>query len=741
MKESEIDHNDVYIDGMGVVLNEPLTKILETNYMPYAMSVILSRAIPEIDGFKPSHRKLLYTMYKMGLLTGARTKSANVVGQTMRLNPHGDTAIYETLVRLSRGNEALLNPFVDSKGNFGKIYSRDMAYAASRYTEVKLSQICDYVFEDIDKNTVDFAENYDNTMKEPVLLPVSFPNILANPNLGIAVGMASSICSFNLIEICRTTIELIKNHNHNLHQTLLAPDFSTGGLIIYDQESLDNIYKTGRGSIKIRCTYAFDHAANRILITEIPPTTTIESIVDKIIEQMKSDQLKEISDVRDETDLAGLRIAIDLKKGSQPERLMARLFKLTTLEDTFSCNFNILIGLMPKTLGIREILFEWLAFRKSCVKRKLIFDLNYMQTRLNLLVGLEKILRDIEKAIKIIRATKLDSRVVPNLMREFNLNIEQADFVAEIKLRNLNKEYILKKTEEIKIFNNKIRWTTSAISSEKEIENIIIEKLNEIIEQHGGSRKSSILQHREITELPTEEIKNYNVQIFLTKSGYIKKIAKQNLKSGIDSHKLKLGDKISHEFSTTNSTTLLIFTTIAKIYKLKCSELNDLKIGVMGEFLPAILEMEQNELPIYALSTTDYSGNMIFAFANGKFAKVALSSFSITTRRKMSKAFNQESAIVFLDHIKTDQDYTAISKNKKILVFNTSLLNQKIKRDSCGTQVMKLGHGDKLRKVKRADINQKENYTVKTIPKTGFTLQNRGKQLEIPLENLGGNNT
>ncbi|MDR2817351.1 MAG: topoisomerase IV [Oscillospiraceae bacterium] len=727
-----MNRNDVYIEGMGVVVEEAITKTLETNYMPYAMSVILSRAIPEIDGFKPSHRKLLYTMYKMGLLTGGKTKSANVVGQTMRLNPHGDAAIYETMVRLSKGNESLLCPFVESKGNFGKVYSRDMAYAASRYTEVKLSEICYYVFEDIDKDTVNFVDNYDNTMKEPTLLPVAFPNILANPNLGIAVGMTSSICSFNLAEICETTIQLIKNANHNLAATLPAPDFSTGGAIIYNEEIFDGIYKTGRGSFKVRGTYRCDEKANCILITEIPPTTTIEAIIDKIIENMKTGKLKEIVDVRDEADLKGLRIAIDFKRGIDPERLVSKLFKLTPLEDSFSCNFNLLVGLEPKTLGVRAIIFEWLEFRKACVKRKLSFELRQMKLRLDLLTGLEKILLDIDRAIKVIRGTKRDLEVLPNLMREFDLNEGQAAFIAEIKLRNLNKEYILKRIKEIKSLSDEIKWTSRAIDDEKEIEKLIIKKLEEIIEKHGEPRKSSILKQGEIVEPVREEIKNYEVQILMTKGGYLKKMHGPSSKTNSD-HKLKSGDKITHEFASTNLSELLIFTNKANVYRLKCYELEDIKVGQIGVFLPAKVAMEEGELPVYIVSVTDYAGDMIFAFENGRFARVSLASFNMTNRKKMSKAFNQESAIVFFDFIKDDQDYVVYSKGKKLLVFNSGLLNQKVTRDTRGVRVMKLRVGDRVIKVKKADAKQKESYLVTNIPRSGFAQRVQAKQLEIDL--------
>ncbi|MDR1354467.1 MAG: topoisomerase IV [Oscillospiraceae bacterium] len=712
-------------------MNEPLTKILETNYMPYAMSVILSRAIPEIDGFKPSHRKLLYTMYKMGLQTGHRTKSANVVGQTMRLNPHGDAAIYDTLVRLSRGNESLLNPFVDSKGNFGKVYSRDMACAAARYTEVKLSEICEYAFESIDKNTVNFMDNYDSTMKEPALLPVAFPNILANPNLGIAVGMASSICSFNLAEVCETTIALLKDPNHDLSLTLLAPDFSTGGAIIYSKAVFDNIYATGKGSFKVRSIYTYAADANRLLVTEIPPTTTVEAIIDKIIEHIKDGRLKEIADVRDETDLAGLRIAIDLKKGINPENLMSKLFKLTPLEDSFACNFNLLVGASPQTLGVREIIQAWLQFRKTCVRRELGFELDQMATKRNLLLGLQTILLDIDKAIKTIRNTKLDSRVIPNLMKEFGLNQAQAEFVAQIRLRNLNKEYILKKTEEIQRLNERIKWAKTALGSEKEIDKLITLKLREVSQKHGKPRLSKILNKDDLKEPAKEEVKDYPVQIFVTKEGYIKKVLQAWLNGEVN-HKLKQNDKINQAFTASNLCDLLIFTTTAQVYKLKCSELDLVKPAALGEFLPAKLTMTNGELPIYAMATINYSGNLILAFENGKFAKVATKAYNMISRRKMSKAFNLGSPLVFIDTIAEDTNYIVSSKKKKLLVFNTALLNCKVTRDTRGMQVMKLAAGDRLAKVKKADQKQKELFQVSTIPRAGF-IQNNLKQLEMGL--------
>ena len=723
-EKRETNTENVYIEEMGQTKNQNLTETLETNYMPYAMSVILSRAIPEIDGFKPSHRKLLYTMYKMGLLTGSRTKSANVVGQTMRLNPHGDSAIYETMVRLSKGNESLLMPFIDSKGNFGKAYSRDMAYAASRYTEVKLSEVCEYVFEDIDKNTVDFVDNYDSTTKEPVLLPIAFPNILANPNLGIAVGMASNICSFNLRELCTATIELIKNSEYDVANSLIAPDFSTGGQILLDKDAMKKIYETGRGSFKVRAIYNYDNKNNCIDITEIPPTTTIEAIVDKIVECVKTGKLKEISDVRDETDLGGLKLTIDLKRGIDHTKLMKKLFRLTPLEDSFSCNFNVLVGTEPKVLGVPEIIKYWLTFRRECVKRSLQFDLEKKSTKLNLLKGLEKILLDIDKAIKVIRETANDADVVPNLMQAFELDKAQAEFVAEIKLRNLNREYILKKTQEIDSLEKEINWVKESLGSDKAIGEIIIKKLEEIAKKYGKERQTSFILCDGLEEQQEQEdVPNYPVHIFVTKEGYIKKITTQSLRMSSE-QKLKPGDKIAADIKTTNNSELLIFTNFAQVYKLKCNDLDDTRASTFGEFLPAKLLMDENELPLFVTATLDYSGDLIIAFKNGKFARVALECYKTTTnRKKLIKAYNSDSTPVFMMQIKEDINLVVTSAQKRILAFNTSLLHTKVTKDTQGVLVMKLKKGDKLVKVKteeQARLKNISEYIVTNIPRAGI---------------------
>lgn len=723
-EKKETNTENVYIEEMGQTKNQNLTETLETNYMPYAMSVILSRAIPEIDGFKPSHRKLLYTMYKMGLLTGSRTKSANVVGQTMRLNPHGDSAIYETMVRLSKGNESLLMPFIDSKGNFGKAYSRDMAYAASRYTEVKLSEVCEYVFEDIDKNTVDFVDNYDSTTKEPVLLPIAFPNILANPNLGIAVGMASNICSFNLRELCTATIELIKNPEYDVANSLIAPDFSTGGQILLDKDAMKKIYKTGRGSFKVRAIYNYDSKNNCIDITEIPPTTTIEAIVDKIVECVKAGKLKEISDVRDETDLGGLKLTIDLKRGIDHTKLMKKLFKLTPLEDSFSCNFNVLVGTEPKVLGVPEIIKYWLTFRRECVKRSLQFDLEKKSTKLNLLKGLEKILLDIDKAIKVVRETANDADVVPNLMQAFELDKAQAEFVAEIKLRNLNREYILKKTQEIDNLEKEINWVKESLGSDEAIGEIIIKKLEEIAKKYGKERKTSFIVCEDLEEQQEqEEVPNYPVHIFVTKEGYIKKITTQSLRMSSE-QKLKPGDKIATDIKTTNNSELLIFTNFAQVYKLKCNDLDDTKASTFGAFLPAKLLMDENELPLFITATLDYSGDLIIAFKNGKFARVALECYkTATNRKKLIKAYNSDSTPVFMLQIKEDINLVVSSAQKRILAFNTSLLHTKVTKDTQGVLVIKLKKGDKLIKVKteeQARLKNISEYIVTNIPRAGI---------------------
>ncbi|MEG0978821.1 MAG: DNA gyrase subunit A, partial [Oscillospiraceae bacterium] len=644
-KEDSIDPK-AHILGAGIVVNQIITETLEVNYMPYAMSVIMSRAIPEIDGFKPSHRKLLYTMYKMGLLNSGRIKSANIVGRTMQLNPHGDQAIYDTMVRLSKGYEALLHPYVDSKGNFGKAYSKDMQWAASRYTEAKLSPISAELFRDIDKDTVDFIDNYDNTMKEPILLPVTFPSILVNANSGIAVGMASSICSFNLKEVCETTIELIKNPEHIIIDTLKAPDFIGGGQILYNQEDIENIYATGRGGIKVRSIYSYDKANNCIDITQIPSTTTAEAIIDKIIDRVKAGVIREISDIRDETDKSGLKITIDLKRGIDADKLMQKLFRMTSLEDTFSCNFNILIGGSPQVLGVKQILTEWIAFRVECVRRRVFFDYTKCKEKLHLLRGLSKILLDIDKAIKIVRETNEEEEVVPNLMIGFGIDEIQADYVAEIKLRHLNKEYILKRLADIDKLEAEIADMEDILSSKTRIKKIIIAELNEVIKKYSQERKSEIIYSVELEEVELEEeVPDYQVTLFFTHSGYFKKITPQSLRMSGE-QKLKDGDEIKDIIETTNAKELLFFTDKCQVYKAKVSDFDDTKASVLGDYIPTKLQMDEGENAIYMAVTSDYKGYMLFFFENGKVSKLDMSVYETkTNRKKLIKAYSDKSPI------------------------------------------------------------------------------------------------
>ncbi|MBR6609476.1 MAG: topoisomerase IV, partial [Oscillospiraceae bacterium] len=626
--------DSVEILSAGVVMETPITDTLQQNYMPYAMSVIVSRALPEIDGFKPSHRKLLYTMYDMGLLKGAKTKSANIVGQTMRLNPHGDAAIYETMVRLSRGNESLLVPYVDSKGNFGKAYSRDMAYAASRYTEAKLDSICEELFRDIDSDTVDFVDNYDSTRKEPTLLPTTFPNILTNNTLGIAVGMASSICSFNLEEVCNTTIALLKDDEHNIKDTLLAPDFAGGGIVLYDQSDIDSVYNTGRGSIKVQSKWEYIKGDNLIEVTQIPPTTTVEAIMDKVADLVKQGKVKEINDMRDETDLHGLKLTFDLKRGQDPEKLMAKLFKSTPLEDTFSANFNVLIGGVPQVMGVKEIINEWIAFRKECVKRRTYHDLKGKQDRLHLVKGLEYILLDIDRAIEIVRETEDEKEVVPNLMIGFGIDEIQAEYVAEIRLRQLNRSYILKRIEEKEQLIKDIAELESILKSDSKIRKIIIKELENVIKKYAKPRKSEIRYGlpEVVVEEKAEEIPAYPVNIFTTQQGYLKKITPQSLRMSGE-HKLKDDDKIVLHSETTNDAHLLFFTDKAAVYKTRAAAFEDTKASVLGEYVPAALGMEEGEKVVYMAVTDKYEGFMLFAFDNGKIAKVEMSAYQTKTNR------------------------------------------------------------------------------------------------------------
>lgn len=712
-----------FIYNAGEVIEEKIVNTLEKNYMPYAMSVILSRAIPEIDGFKPSHRKLLFTMYKMGLLGSTRTKSANIVGQTMKLNPHGDSAIYDTMVRMSRGYEALLHPYIDSKGNFGKFYSRDMACAASRYTEAKLEGICKELFRDIDKDTVDFVPNYDNTLQEPSLLPCTYPSVLVNSNTGIAVGMASSICPFNLKEVCETTIAYIKDQNCDISKILIAPDFPGSGEIVYDKEKIEDIYKTGRGGIKIRARYKYDKKYNCIDIINIPPTTTSEVIIEKIAELVKSGKIREISDVRDETGLDGLKITIDLKRGVDPNRLMVKLFKLTPLEDTFSCNFNILVGGTPKVMGIREILEEWLAFRSECVRRRTCFDLNKKQEKLHLLEGLEKILLDIDKAILIIRKTEEEQYVVPNLMNGFAIDEIQAEYVAEIKLRHLNREYILRRTSEIEDLKKEIKDLKNILSDKSKIYSIIIKELSAVAKEYASPRKSLLVYPEETEDYnDIEIIPDYPVKFFMTNEGYFKKITPQSLKMNSE-QKLKSDDEIFEEISGSNHSDLLFFTNKCQVYKAKGYMFSDTKSSAMGEYIPAVLSFEKNEKVIYMAVTTDYSGFMLFFFKSGKISKIEMKSYyTKTNRKKLIKAYTDKDDILSAIYMDKDDDFLLTSSSGKILIFNSHLINLKQTKNAQGVAVMKQKKGHKLIKTEKylmGTFNNEKIYCAKNIPAAG----------------------
>ena len=724
--ESQHKHGPVspnaVIENAGVMVEQPITETLEKNYMPYAMSVILSRAIPEIDGFKPSHRKLLYTMYKMGLLTAARTKSANVVGQTMRLNPHGDAAIYETMVRLSRGYEALLYPYVDSKGNFGKAYSRDMAYAASRYTEVKLEKICQELFADIDKDTVDFVDNYDATMKEPKLLPVTYPGILVNANMGIAVGMASSICPFNLGEVCETAIGLINNPEHDIASTLTAPDFPGGGYILYNKAELDKIYATGRGSVTVRSRYTYDKQNNCIDITEIPSTTTIEAIMDKVIDLIKAGKIREIADMRDETDLSGLKITIDLKRGADPDKLMQKLFRLTPLEDNFSCNFNVLVGGMPKVMGVRELLGEWIAFREDCVKRRIFFDLNKKKEKLHLLRGLEKILLDIDKAIRIVRETEEEREVVPNLMIGFGIDEIQAEFVAEIRLRQLNREYILKRTDEIDELEKDIAEMEAILQSRRKIRSVIISELRQVIKKYSQPRKSILIfPSDEPQEVEEDDTPDYPVNLFFTQEGYFKKITNQSLRMSGE-QKLKEGDSIIQEVAATNRSELLFFTDQFQVYKTTAADFDDTKASVLGDYLPAKLGMDAGETPVCMVVTTDYQGDLLFAFENGKVARVPLSAYATKTRRrKLARAYSDKSRLVQVLHLTGEQELLFTSTDTRMLLVHSGLIPAKVTKDSQGVAVMALKKKQLLASAQlyQGNFADPKRYTVRTLPGAG----------------------
>lgn len=723
-----------FIYNAGEVMEEKIVDTLKKNYMPYAMSVIMSRAIPEIDGFKPSHRKLIYTMFKMGLLGSARTKSANIVGQTMKLNPHGDSAIYKTMVRLSRGYEALLHPYVDSKGNFGKFYSRDMACAASRYTEAKLEDICKEIFKDIEKDTVDFVDNYDNTLKEPALLPCTFPSILVNSTTGIAVGMASSICSFNLKEVCKTTAEIIKNPEHDVLTTLVAPDFPGGGEIIYDKEKLKAIYETGRGGIKIRAKYEYDKKYNCIDIKNIPPTTTSEVIIEKIAALVKEGKIREISDVRDETGLDGLKITIDLKRGSNPESLMRKLFRLTPLEDTFSCNFNVLIAETPKVMGVKEIITEWIAFREECIKRRTVFDLQRLSSKLHLLEGLEKILVDIDKAILIIRKTKEEINVVPNLMEGFLIDKIQAEYVADIKLRHLNREYILKRTNEIEIIKDEIKKLKEILEDKSKVDKLILEDLKRVAETYGKERVCPLVMPEEII---TEEITvpDYPVSFFVSKEGYFKKITPQSLKMNSEQN-LKSSDEILEHIYGTNHSDLLFFTDKAQVYKAKAYNFKDTKASQVGDYIPATLSFDKNEKFKYMVATIDYVGFMVFFFESGKVAKVDMKSYlTKTNRKKLIKAYFEGDKLVFCDYSKEEKNYILTSSCGKILIFSSEKLSLKQTKNTQGIMVMKQKKGHRLLSAQPyvpGSIENESAYYAKNLPYGGkLPLDDSWQQMTI----------
>lgn len=722
------------IAGAGTVLEQQITDTLQTNYMPYAMSVIVSRAIPEIDGLKPSHRKLLYSMYKSGLLGGERKKSASIVGDAMKLNPHGDAAIYDTMVRLARGNEALLHPYVDSKGNFGKIYSKNMAYAASRYTEAKLEPICREFFADIDKDTVDFVPNYDNTMQEPTLLPTSFPNILCNVNLGIAVGMASSICSFNLAELCTTAIERMKNPAHEIISTLKAPDFPGGGYILYDAAELQKIYETGRGSVRVRARYRYDKSQNCIDITEIPYTTTIEAVIDKVIELVKAGKAREIADIRDESDLKGLKITLDLRRGTDPDRLMAKLFKMTTLEDHFPCNFNILVGTTPKVMGVGEILEEWTAFRRECVRRRTYFMAENLKEKLHLLRGLEAILLDIDKAIRIVRETDEEQMVVPNLMIGFGIDEVQAEYVAEIRLRNLNREYILKRTDETARLQEELFDLEDILGSRRRIDKIIIGELESVIKKYGKPRRSEILYDAaEYVEEP-EQVPDYPVHLFFTQDGYFKKITPQSLRMSSE-QKLKTDDAVQQHLESTNSAKLLFFTDHHQVYTAHVADFDDHKASILGEYIPAKLSMDAGEKAIFMVATIDYKGYLLFFFENGKAARVPLSSYETkSNRKKLTGAYSDKSPLVSMFCEEEEREFVLKSSAGRHLIVHSGAVSTKTTRNTQGVSVMTLKKNQQLLSVgyfKEGRFKKADRYRTRNLPAAGAVLsaEDAGEQL------------
>ena len=726
-----------FIAGAGEIVQQDISDTLRQNFMPYAMSVIMSRAIPEIDGFKPSHRKLLYTMYKMGLLGPTRTKSANIVGQTMKLNPHGDAAIYDTMVRLARGYEALLHPYVDSKGNFGKAYSRDMAWAAPRYTEAKLEAICKELFQDIDKDTVDFVDNYDSTMKEPTLLPATFPSVLVNANTGIAVGMASNICPFNLAEVCRTTIALLRDPEADIFATMQAPDFPGGGQILFDRAQMENIYKTGRGSFRVRSRYSYDKSQNCIDVTQIPPTTTIEVIVERVIDLVKQGKLKEIADIRDETGMDGLKITIDLKRGTDPDKLMQKLFKLTTLEDSFACNFNVLIAGTPRVLGVRELLEEWTAFRVECVRRRTHFDLEKKREKLHLLQGLELILLDIDKAIRIVRETEEEAEVVPNLMIGFGIDQIQAEYVAEIKLRHLNREYILKRTQEIAELERDIAQLEGILASKAKVKGIIVKELEAVAQKYGQPRRSMILYADEVEEAEiVEEVPDYPVHLFFTKEGYFKKITPQSLRMSGE-QKLKEGDEITQQLEAQNTAELLFFSNKSQVYKMKAADFADTKASVLGEYIPARAQMDEGESAAYMAVTYQYDGFMLFFFENGKVAKVEMSAYQTKqNRKKLLNAYSDKSPLTAALYVREDCEVLLTASSGRMLLFHTGLIAPKATKNTQGVQAMNLKKGQRLVRVQLYEegMLQNPNRYKKNLPALGALPEageNAGEQLKL----------
>lgn len=730
---------NAYIAGAGTVIDQQVTETLKSNFMPYAMSVIVSRAIPEIDGFKPSHRKLLYTMYNMGLLTGQTIKSANIVGRTMQLNPHGDAAIYETMVRLSEGNAALLHPFVASKGSFGKAYSRDMQCAAARYTEAKLAPIAAELFADIDKDTVDFADNYDATMKEPVLFPVTFPTVLVNSNMGIAAGMASTICSFNLKEVCETTIAYIKDNDINVADTLLAPDFPIGGELLYNRNEMEKIYESGRGSFKVRGVYNYDKANNCINISEIPPTTTSEAIIEKVIELVKAKKITEINDIRDETDLSGLQITIDLKRGTDPDKLMKKLFKMTPLQDSFSCNFNILIAGSPRVMGVKEIIGEWVAFREECVRRRVYFRLSKAKEKLHLLKGLQKILLDIDKAIKIVRETEEEKEVVPNLMIGFGIDETQAEYVAEIKLRHLNREYILKRLDDIEKLEAEIAEMEDILKSRSRVLKIIVKELEEVVKKYGKERRTGIISSEAVSEEEEEsleEVDDSPVTLFFSKEGYFKRITPQSLRMSGE-QKLKEGDFISQTIEATNAHDLLFFTNKGQVYKSHVSDFSEGKASVLGDYVPARLDFEEGEVPVFMAITRDYGGNMIFAFDNGRMSKVPLKSYETkTNRKKLINAYCTKFELHTVLQLSEDIDLLLKSTNNRMLLVNTGSIPAKTTKDNSGIAVMTQKKGQRLFSVEayeKGSLDPEHRYRTKNLPAAG-SLKPTGVAEQAKLE-------